>query len=788
MEYARHSVRTGKGGDVMKKPLKIGIIVVAACVVLYTLAGFLIVPLVLTSVLPDKLSNILERPVSIEKVKINPYALSVTVEQFAIQENEGTERIASLDRLYINLQGKSLFKKVFIFKELIVENPFIHAKRDSSGTINLLTIVPAGKEKESTRTGEASENEPPKAPPVVQFDSIEVSGGGFIFSDASLHSVTEPVSIGIQQLKLTGKNISTAADSRGEIALSFVDDMGGSVSVDGPLGIRPLFTDFNLAVNDWHIVPFRYHVLEKAGMIIEDGKIATTGKIEINEPEEGELKASYKGEASISDFSSVDETAKERFLECKTVGIMNIDAGYNPTFLKIDGISLADFYAALIINPDKTINVVNIAKKGKTAKTEKTVEVTEEKKTKKAPLLLVIKEIQVTNGHINFTDKSIKPTHATDLSGIEGKVSGLSSWKNAGRAEIELTGNIDKTSPVEISGEVDIFSEDLFADIFITLDNKDLSPLTPYSGKYLGYVIDKGKLVLKLEYKIDGKKLDSRNRIFIDQFTLGAEVDSPDAVKLPVKLGVALLKNRKGEIDLDVPVTGRIDAPEFSVGYFVLKIIGNIIEKAVTAPFAFIGSIFGGGEELGYVEFGYGSSQITDKESEKLDILVKALYDRPLLKLGIEGHVDVAKDTESLRRAALKKKVQSAKYDYRIKRGLKSPPVEKIVIEPDEYRDYLVIVYNEGLKEKKAGKEKKAEPVPVEKMSDEEIEQAILDDIAVTDDDLRKLVYERSIGVRDYILSSGKVEKERIFLKEPTSLQDETMEDVKDSRITFLLE
>jgi len=209
----------------------------------------------------------------------------------------------------------------------------------------------------------------------------------------------------------------------------------------------------------------------------------------------------------------------------------------------------------------------------------------------------------------------------------------------------------------------------------------------------LGTLSTREKLVLKLNYKIDGKKLISQNKIFIDQLILGNEVDSPDALKLPVKLGIALLQNRKGEIDLDIPVTGDIDAPEFSVGYFIIKIIGNIIEKAVTAPFALIGSIFGGGEELGYAEFGYGSSAITEENAKKLDILITALYDRPLLKLDIEGHADIDKDTESLRQSILEKKVKSAKYDYSIKKGLKTPSVEEINIEPDEYRKYLIMAY-----------------------------------------------------------------------------------------------
>ncbi|MEA1970294.1 MAG: DUF748 domain-containing protein, partial [Thermodesulfobacteriota bacterium] len=479
----------------------------------------------------------------------------------------------------------------------------------------------------------------------------------------------------------------------------------------------------------------------------------------------------------------------DRFLEFKTLSFLNIDTGYNPGFLKIDKINLSDLYAGLIINPDKTINVINILKKEEATKAkisapnkkEKTTKRTTKKKSRQLFDPVIIKEVSFKNGHVNFTDKSIKPVYSTNLSNIEGKISGLSS-KETRRASVEFRGKLDKTVPIKIMGEIDPFSEDLFADIQINLDNKDLSPLTPYSGKYLGYVIDKGKLVLNLSYKIVGKKLVSENRIFIDQLTLGDEVDSPDALKLPVRLGIALLQNRKGEIDLDVPVTGRTDAPEFSVGYFIIKIIGNIIEKAVTAPFAFIGSIFGGGEELSYAEFGYGNSIITEENVKKLDMLVAALYDRPLLKLDIEGHVDIDKDTESLRQSILEKKVKSAKYGYSIKKGLKTPSVEEIKIEPDEYRKYLIMACTAEI----APKQKK-EKDKIEKQKTDEVEQLMLSKIIVTEGDLRRLAYERASLVKDYILRSGKVEKERVFLVEPKSLQAETMENAKNSIVKFNL-
>ena len=759
----------------MKSPVKKLITFLLACVLLYTLLGFLVVPLVLKTILTDKFSQALQQVVSIEKIRMNPYVLSVSIENMAIKEKEGAEPFVSFGKFYVNLQSKSLFKKAVIFKELLIEKPFIHIKRNQEGAVNLLSLVSAMEKKKDAGSTEVSEGKNKAASPIIQFDNINVSAGKIIFSDASLSSVKDPVSIKIQNLKFTGKNISTAPNSRGDITLSFEDELGGTVSVNGSLSILPVSADLQLAVADYHMLPFRSHVLDKVRLIIEDGTIASKGTVTINESTDGNVTATYKGTAAISDFSSVDEVTKDRFLDFKSLRFLNIDTGYNPGFLKIDNVSLSDFFGALMIKPDATINVLSILKKAET--TEKTAE----KESKQAFDPIIIKEVGFEKGHVNFTDKMIKPTYSTDLFNIGGKISGLSS-KETRRARVEFRGKLDKTVPIEITGEIDPFSENLFADILITLDNEDLSPLTPYSGKYLGYVIDKGKLVLNLKYTIDGKKLVSRNKIFIDQFTLGEEVKSPDALKLPVKLGVALLRNRKGEIDLDVPVTGKIDDPEFSVGYFILKIIGNIIEKAVTAPFAFIGSIFGGGEELGYVEFDYGSSTISEKNAEKMNILVTALYDRPLLKLDIEGHVDRDKDTESLRHAVLEKRVKSAKYDDYIKRGLKSPPVEEIDIKPDEYRKYLIMAYSaEGTvkQEKVKG--------GIEKQKTDEVEQLMLSKIIITEGALRNLAYERASRVRDYILRSGKIEKERVFLIEPKSLQAERMENVKASRTKFNL-
>jgi hypothetical protein len=310
----------------------------------------------------------------------------------------------------------------------------------------------------------------------------------------------------------------------------------------------------------------------------------------------------------------------------------------------------------------------------------------------------------------------------------------------------------------------------------------DLSPLTPYSGRYLGYAIEKGKLSLNLQYLIEKKKLDAQNKILLDQFTLGSQVDSPDATKLPVRLAIALLKNRRGEINLDVPVSGQIDDPKFSIGRIILKILINLLVKVATSPFALLGALFGGGEELSYVEFDPGVYQFNEQGIKKLDTLVKALYDRPSLKIDIEGHADMEKDREGLRQHLFDRKVKAQKLKELAKKGDETFAVDEIKIEPAEYPKYLKAAYKAEKFPKPRNVIGMAKDLPVPEM-----EKLMLTNIVVKEDDLRQLASQRALAVKDHILKSKQVEPERIFLIEPKTIQPEKKEKVKDSRVDFKL-
>jgi hypothetical protein len=306
--------------------------------------------------------------------------------------------------------------------------------------------------------------------------------------------------------------------------------------------------------------------------------------------------------------------------------------------------------------------------------------------------------------------------------------------------------------------------------------------MTPYSGKYVGYTVEKGKLSFDLKYLIVKKKLESQNSIFLDQFTLGEKVESPHATKLPVKLAIALLKDRKGEIKLDIPVTGTLDDPKFSVWGIILKILLNLIAKAATSPFALLGAVFGGGEELSYVEFDYGGTALTEPNLKKVDTLIKALHDRPSLKLDIEGYVDIEKDKEGLKQYLFNKKLKAQKLNEMIKKGLPAVPIDELKVEPQEYEKYLKMAYKAEKFPKPRNILGIAKDLPVPEM-----EKLMLTHIEITDADLRSLASQRSMKVKDTILKSGQIEPEKIFIIEPKSLIPEKKEKLKDSRVDFKL-
>ena len=379
------------------------------------------------------------------------------------------------------------------------------------------------------------------------------------------------------------------------------------------------------------------------------------------------------------------------------------------------------------------------------------------------------------------------------LEGLSGAVSGLSS-DDPERADVQLRGNVDKTAQAEISGKINPWNSKQPLNLTVALKEIDLLPGDPYSGKYLGYRLKKGKLGAQLTYEVTDRKLRSENHLTFDQLTLGQRVESADATKLPVRLAIALLKDREGKFALDLPVNGSLDDPQFNLGKVAYRAIETVLSRIVSSPFAALGALFGGkDEELSFQEFQPGSTNLLPAALAKLDVLAKGLYARPELQLEIEGSADPLADLQALRRAELSKQLLVQRWDSaanlfpatiiaavterppaRSSRiaiafdkgasALSSPvassstnPVESTLTE-----NYPVHSSLRAYADDKGATALMLIYAPVLAAADPDWDRELLETVEIAANALPTLAGERARNVRAYLLQTGKVESQRI--------------------------
>jgi hypothetical protein len=321
---------------------------------------------------------------------------------------------------------------------------------------------------------------------------------------------------------------------------------------------------------------------------------------------------------------------------------------------------------------------------------------------------------------------------------------------------VKLDGKVDKYAPVDINGEVNLLSAAKYTDIAMSFRNIELTSFNPYSGKFAGYNISKGKLSTELKYKVADRKLDAAHHIVLDNLEFGAKTDSKDAAPIPLKLAVALLKDRNGVIDVNLPVSGTLDDPQFRLGPIIWKAILGLLTKIVTAPFAALGALFGGGEELAFVDFPAGSAVLPPEQAEKLNKLTKALIERPQLKLSVPLTVVTAQDSDAMAHAALIALLPP---------DAGEPPADdaakrKRIAAMEKVYKTVAKAAPEYPPEAKAGKDASAQlDVQLEFLGHGLLEKLQPDTAA-----LAVLAQQRSRAVQDALLASSELNAERVFI------------------------
>jgi len=633
---------------------------------------------------------------------------------------------------------------------------------------------------------------PPSAAPPWKFDlreltlrEAEISAEDRGTSPAA-KLLLAPLSVKVDGVSLDlAKPVSVALETR--------INHTGSLNVSGDVTPQPLSANVSLKLDGVGLEAVQPYIAQRTSMTLISGRLSGDAKVRYG-PKKPALE--FAGNISVAGLHTVDNALHDDFINWDRLDVSGITFQHDPDRLDIQQVMARKLYARVIIEPDTSLNVKRVlagpgatvvaplgsggapvattaplpaaprgkAASGKAASTK--VAAGPAAAAAPPPMPMAIKKIVLHAGQANFADLSVQPNFATGIQSIEGTVLGLSSNPNS-RAKVDIHGAVDAFSPVDITGDVNVLSAALYTDLALNFRNMELSIFNPYSGKFAGYNITKGKLTTELHYKVVGRKLDAQHHISVDQLEFGDKTASKDAVSLPIKLAVALLKDRHGVINLDVPVSGTLDDPAFRLGPIIWKVFVNILEKAVTAPFALLGALFGGGPDLQFVDFRPGAADLDPAAADRTRAMVKALNERPQLKIEVPIAWVSDLDRPALVEAqflAQVREAQSAKAG-RKKSAADTPDFEQL--DTSAKVELLTQLYAKNV----GGEPKFPQEVTNVKTKPELmaakadfLEQALREHISVTDGDLTALGQQRAMAVQQALLTDTQLDPARVFL------------------------
>ncbi len=709
------------------------------------------------------------------------------LEQLSLRQRWDKRSLITLPKLDLDGVTLDVSKRELALGTLATQGGQLLVRRDKNERFNLQRIVAVDSQAaaDPSAAGTSASRTPDRsrasgaavAPPwAVTLARLAVEDFGVDVEDerggkaANLH---------LRGIDLQASGLSSA-DRAPAIKLTLRSrvDRGGTIAVSGDVSPAPLAGKLRVVARRLAIAPFQPYLSQYLRANVSSGAASAEGELRFALPQAGAPRVSWKGSVAVNDFGVRSRAANNDQLRWKSLALQAIDFSSEPLQVDVGGITLTDFYARVILNSQGRLNLQDLlaersaasghdATAPAAAPASATAPATAAAAASGpappasgAPVKLRIGGVKLVNGNVDFSDFFVKPNYSANLTGLDGQISRITP-EQAG--DLELRGRIDHTGAVQILGKVNPLADPIFLDLKAEASDIDLPRLSPYSSKYIGYGIEKGKLSARVTYKLENRLLTAENNIVLDQLTFGDKVDSPDALKLPVLFAVSLLKDRNGVIDVNLPISGSLDDPKFSIAGIVLRIIGNLIVKAVTAPFSLLASLAGaGGAELSWVGFAPGRSALEAPAIEKLVTLAKALTDRPGLSLDIAGRADAATDGEALRKRSLERAVKAQKLEDSGGGSSGTEALDQVTVTPQEYEKYLTRAYKAAAFEKPRNVIGLVKSQPVAEM-----ERMLLAHARVGEGALVRLANNRAQQVKDWLADNGHIPAARLFIVSP---------------------
>jgi uncharacterized protein involved in outer membrane biogenesis len=625
------------------------------------------------------------------------------------------------------------------------------------------------------------ESTPSETKPTMKFGlgHLAINGMQLAFSDLS---VPHPVVIDISNGHALFKDLSLDPDKPVALEAGFTVKQGGSFSLGGKLVPGKLSGDVKVRLDGLSLKPFGPYVNQFARLTLNDGAASTSGRLKFAQ---GKHRPSldYSGGFAVTNLAINEEDTGDAFLSWEKLASNSLEFKLGPNSLHMAELLAVKPFAKVIIFEDKSLNIKRIQRsyqpeaaaapaaenQGQVSNVTKAPPASQAAATVGAASApepaeqfpVDVERFEIDNAAAEYADLSLPTKFGTRMHSLSGVITGLST-NPATTAQVELDGGVDQYGSVRIRGSIQPFHATDFTDILLQFDNLEMANLTPYSGKFAGRKIDSGRLSVKLEYKIKHRQLAAENSFVINKLRLGERVDSKDAMHLPLDLAIALLEDSNGLIDLDLPVTGSLDDPQFSYGRIIWKAIVNVLTKLITAPFRALGSLLGiNSEKLEAIDFDFGSADLLPPEMEKLKNLAQAMAKRPALAITIEPGYEVKGDTRAIQELWMRR-------DVAVRMGLTvEPGKEPGLVDTFNPRTQKVLeaLYDVrfqkrgGLKAIKAEYEKPKEGAP--SIYAEMLERLTLQ-IPVEEDELKQLAQQRGEAIKTTLVDAGKIDPARV--------------------------
>lgn len=555
------------------------------------------------------------------------------------------------------------------------------------------------------------------------------------------------------------------------VAIGATVNRRGTLKITGDAAIKPLKANLRVVTRRLDLTPANAVLAARMNAVVTRAMLSSSGAVRVAQ-ERRAMRISYRGDVTLGDVRMLDKLTRDLFARWRALRFERIDfaMGEGKPRIHLGAIAFDDFYARVILNRDGKLNLSDIMANPQAAPTSLTrahgtvaapapspppapapqtaggVQQAPAAPPKPLPADIRIGQIALAGGEANYTDNFIRPNYSADLTDLTGKI-GEFSTDSTKPADVSLNGMVNRNAPISISGAVSPLAPMAYLDITAKANGIELPDLSAYSAKYTGYPITQGTLTVDVHYLLDQRNLTAQNHIRIDQLTFGDKVPQPSVYNLPVRLAVAILKDSQGRIDLNIPVSGSLNDPQFSLGSVIWYAFKNLIMKAITSPFKLLASALPGGgsaEGLSYVGFKPGFARLNADDRKKLDEVAAALKQRSALKLNITGVVDPSLDQPGLR---------EAKVDYLVRKrkaedsGQENVNLDDLQITTGEYDKYLKQVY-------------KAADIPdkprdflgmAKSLPPAEMEKLLVANMKVSAADLPKLGRARAEAVRTYL-------------------------------------